>query len=278
MFRSWSSLGMVLLATTSTLAVAQPKFVGVYNHRTVDSVAALYVLPDQTFCYTLIAGALDLLIPGTWQSKASAQGSHNITFTQTSPFPSRFVVAVDDAAQNEPGKPKDSQREIILNGAALSMVQQDMVMGWGNSTRLPDNLAPLFTADQSSFSRRYALPLPADARYLFLGYQDEQGAYRISRFDIGGYRGNRVLVNYSMEAAGAGTQWAAHFDGTHLNMAGADMGAPSALSRETIQQVRQNCLSQQPPADRKIHILPPKNEHPIERIPSRKPWFANEDP
>ncbi len=276
MFKPWTIFSMVLLATTSTMAAAQPKFVGSYQQRTVDSVAALYILPDQTFCYTAIAGALDLMIPGTWQSQAGAAGSHNITFTQTSTFPSRFLVILDDAPQNASDKPKPGQRQIVLNGGALSMMQPDMVMGWGNSTRLPDNLAPLFAAGQSSFQHRYTLPLPADARYLFLGYEDKQGAYQISRFDIASKRTNRVFVNYSIEAAGVGKQWPAVFDGTRLEMEGSNMGTPSALSQETIQKVRQNCLSSQPPDGRKIHILPPQDERRIEGLSGRKPWFGVE--
>lgn len=278
MFKPWSTFSMVLLATTSTLAAAQPKFVGSYHQRTVDSVAALYLLPDQTFCYTAIAGALDLTIPGTWQSQAGAAGKHTLTLTQTSTFPSRFVVILGDAPKNDPDKPKPGQRQIILNGAALSMLQRDMVMGWGNSTRLPDNLAPLFAADQSMFQRRYTLPLPTNARYLFLGYPDRQGAYQVSRFDIASKTDNSVFVNYSIEAAGVGKQWPAVFDGTRLNMEGNDMGAPEALEQEMIQKVRRNCLSNQTSDGRQVHILAPQDERRIERLLRGKPWFDYEDP
>lgn len=263
----------VALLSLGSIATAQtpPGFVGVYTDRTVDSVASLAMLPDQTFCFAMIAGALDVNAPGKWEHVGQEGEDTLLKLTRTRTLPSRFVLASRTPVARIAGQ-KPPPPELVINTAAFSLLQPDVVFGSSDRSETPANLAPMFAPGQNSFSRSERLPL--QHRYLFLGYPTTEGGWKITRFDIGRPR-HPVLINLSEEAAQAGTVWQARFRQGHLYLEQSDLGAPRRLKPGEAQTIRQDCLSAGP-QEAGITLFKPQAEYRIDTLPGKQPWFAQD--
>lgn len=263
----------VLLGAAAIAAAQTPSadFVGVYHDRTADSVTSLAILPDQTFCFAMMAGALDIQAPGKWEYAGTEGQDTLLTFTRTSTLPSRFVLSLHEpvatVAGSDPAKP-----ELIINTAAFAVLQPDAVFGSSDQTDTPANLAPMFSPGQNGFSRSERLPLTH--RYLFLGYPAAEGGWHISRFDIGHPRHN-VRLNLSEEAMQAGTVWQGRFGSGRLLLGqNYDLGTPSPLKPDEAQAVRQNCLNTEPDHPH-ITLFKPQAEYRMDKLPQQRPWFGD---
>lgn len=257
------------LGMTAWAQTPKAEFVGMYQKGSVDSMASLAVLPDQTFCFAMIAGAMDIYAPGKWERLGQDDAVTRLKFTRVSTLPSRFVLVtrspIATVAGEEPEEP-----ELLINTAVFSMLQRDAVFGSSDRPETPDNLAPMFAPNQRVFSPKESLPLTH--RYLFLGYPAPEGGWRISRFDIGRPR-HSVRLILSEEAARAGTVWEAYFHNGELTLNDANMGRPRPFERGEADAVRKGCLSGVPD-DPHITLFQPQAEYRIDKLPQQRPWFG----
>lgn len=229
----------VLLGAAAIAAAQTPSadFVGVYHNRTADSVTSLAILPEQTFCFAMMAGALDIQAPGKWEYAGTEGQDTLLTFTRTSTLPSRFVLSLHEpvatVAGSDPAKP-----ELIINTAAFAVLQPDAVFGSSDQTDTPANLAPMFAPGQNGFSRSERL-------------------------------------NLSEEAMQAGTVWQGRFGSGRLLLGqNYDLGTPSPLKPDEAQAVRQNCLNTEPDHPH-ITLFKPQAEYRMDKLPQQRPWFGD---
>ncbi len=270
------SILFCLLSGLAAAATAAPAFIGVYHDNTVDTVSELVILPDQTFCFAFSGGALDLLTSGTWQARAAGNGQTDLTFTEISPDKNRFAVSLRNLDADHYLAPENKKPQILLNGAALSMMQPDTVFGLGKNRRIPANLAPMFASGQHVFQQTYQLPL-ADNRYLFIGYPDQSDGYKISTFDIHDRQYNTVYVGYNANAARDREQMQAHFDGKNLSLNQQNMGEPQTLNAKDISRIKEYC--QQAPnkhdgEQTNWQRAADLGSTRITQLPLQQPWFA----
>ncbi|MDO4695045.1 MAG: hypothetical protein Q4A62_10600 [Eikenella sp.] len=262
---------LALLGVSAAAAAQTPKaeFVGVYQKGSVDTVASLAVLPDQTFCFAMIAGALDIYAPGKWARLGQDGTGIRLKFTRVSALPSRFVLVtrapIAAIAGEEPEEP-----ELLINTASFSILQRDAVFGSSDRPETPGNLAPMFAPGQRVFSPQENLPLTH--RYLFLGYPVPEGGWRISRFDIGRPRHSVRLV-LSEEAARAGTEWEAYFRNGELTLNDDNMGRPRPFGQGEADAVRKGCLSGAPD-DPRVTLFRPQAEYRVDKLSGNPPWFG----
>ncbi len=250
-----------------------PAFTGYYDMGGTESAGGLYVLPDQRFCLGFTAGAMDIQISGTWQATVMGGKISRLVLTPVSRLPSRYAVFTSDKDEVS-GRPKPAARRLTLNGAAFSMMQDDAVLGWSEQSEPPANMAPLFAQDQYSFSRVYHLDLPANARYVFLGHPLDNGRYQLERFDTGSKR--YIWVNYGERAGQNEPLEAFYIEKEGLMLSGSMLGKPDEISEAARDEIEQYCFAQAAEDDPMPYLAPDVINVELKRLPTAKPWFADE--
>ena len=176
-----------LLGPAPTIAqTAPPSPVGIWNSGTVDSVTRLYVLDDHSYCFTLMAGNLDLIATGRWEKQGETY-----RFTESKTPAPLFPMA---ARQSE--KPSGG-RKLLLDGHMMSYADSP-VIGFLKNRNDPLTLRRLFARDNHSWSEGYDIPaaMIGDARYLVIGgrmdaptgdYADDKasGPYQLYIYELG---------------------------------------------------------------------------------------------
>ena len=154
-----AALAALMGAAPSIAQTTPPSPVGIWNSGTVDSITRLYVLDDHSYCFTLMAGNLDLIATGRWEKQGE---SYRFTESKT-PAP-LFPLA---ARQSE--KPSGG-RALLLDGHMMSYANQP-VIGFLKNRNDPLSLRRLFARDNHSWSEGYDIPaaMIGDARYLVIG-------------------------------------------------------------------------------------------------------------
>lgn len=222
-------------AAAHALSPAEQAFVGEYKGGSVDTVAQLALLDDNTFCFAFMGGSLDLLAAGRW--KAEGQG---IRLQQVRPEKTAFVVL--------PGRKEavGNMVEFDFHGHTLSNARAPAV-AWSADDKPPATLRPLFGKDQNSWSESYKLPpVPlAQARYLYLGDVSEPAPGKQAQVQVVQYRlegAGTVLVAFDeVQAMPLLTPHAEFRDGV-LYFDGDRMGKRRPLAAEAVDEARTACI------------------------------------
>ncbi|MBB6558103.1 hypothetical protein HNP48_000767 [Acidovorax soli] len=228
-------VGALVCAPAQALTEAEKAFVGEYRGGSVDTVAQLALLDDNTFCFAFMGGSLDLLAAGRW--KAEGQG---IRLQQVRPEKTAFVVL--------PGR-KEAQGgmvELDFHGHTLSNARAPAV-AWSADDKPPATLRPLFGKDQNSWSEIYKLPpVPlAQARYLYLGDVTEPAPGKPVEVQVVQYRleaAGSVLVAFDEVQAMPLLTPHAVFKGDVLYLEGDRMGKRRPLAAEAVDEARTACI------------------------------------
>lgn len=228
-------LGALACAPAQALTEAEKAFVGEYRGGSVDTVAQLALLDDNTFCFAFMGGSLDLLAAGRW--KAEGQG---IRLQQVRPEKTAFVVL--------PGR-KEAQGgmvELDFHGHTLSNARAPAV-AWSADDKPPATLRPLFGKDQNSWSESYKLPpVPlAQARYLYLGDMTEPAPGKPVEVQVVQYRleaAGSVLVAFDEVQAMPLLTPHAVFKGDVLYLEGDRMGKRRPLAVQAVDEARTACI------------------------------------
>lgn len=227
--------GALACAPAQALTEAEKAFVGEYRGGSVDTVAQLALLDDNTFCFAFMGGSLDLLAAGRW--KAEGQG---IRLQQVRPEKTAFVVL--------PGR-KEAQGgmvELDFHGHTLSNARAPAV-AWSADDKPPATLRPLFGKDQNSWSESYKLPpVPlAQARYLYLGDVTEPAPGKPVEVQVVQYRleaAGSVLVAFDEVQAMPLLTPHAVFKGDVLYLEGDRMGKRRPLAAQAVDEARTACI------------------------------------
>lgn len=228
-------LGALACVPAQALTEAEKAFVGEYRGGSVDTVAQLALLDDNTFCFAFMGGSLDMLAAGRW--KAEGQG---IRLQQVRPEKTAFVVL--------PGR-KEAQGgmvELDFHGHTLSNARAPAV-AWSADDKPPATLRPLFGKDQNSWSESYKLPpVPlAQARYLYLGDVTEAAPGKPPVVQVVQYRleaAGAVLVAFDEVQAMPLLTPHAVFKGDVLYLEGDRMGKRRPLAAEAVDEARTACI------------------------------------
>ena len=239
--RSACTLAAALLALAASSAThaatpAEAGYVGDYRGGSVDTVTQLALLVDNTFCFAVTGGALDMLMAGRWKSEGTGVRLQQVRPDQTL-FPAfaRKVAALGDRV------------EFDFHGRSLSNARAP-VFAVSADDQPPATLRPLFVADNSTWSESYQLPaLPAQAvRTFYLGEvvdgtPGKPPVVKVVQYRLDG--ANSVRVGFDQLQAMPLMDQRAELQGDMLFLSGSRLGKRRALSPEVEQAVRTGCVA-----------------------------------
>lgn len=180
-----------LLLLPCAVHAAPPSYAGRYAGGGMEYTEELLLTDNGRFCYAFSAGAMDLFGKGSW--RAATEGKD--TFLQLrndAPPPAPFALAVSSAAPDRDGGEPSPQRLLRINTQALAYATGlNLPVAFGSSPNPPDRFKLLYAQENPvGMNRTDTLPIPEDARYLFIGSPRHRMLYR---FNIGSSR--TVMLN-----------------------------------------------------------------------------------
>src|SRR3989344_3852016 len=211
-------------------------YVGEYRGRSVDTITQLALLDDNTFCFAVTGGVLDMLMAGRWKAEGGGVRLQQVRPDQTLfPAYARKVAALG------------AMVEFDFHGPTLSSARAP-VFAVSADDKAPATLRPLFGPDHSSWSENYPLPpLPAEAvRYFYLGDVVEEAPGKPAVVKVVQYRldgANSVRVGFDPLQALPLMSQRAELKGDMLFLSGSRLGRRRALDREVVQAVRTGCIA-----------------------------------
>lgn len=233
----FTALLIAPMAFAQNLSPGEKAYVGGYRQSSVDSLTRLVLLDDNTFCFSVMAGSLDLLAAGHWKSN-----------------PQDASIALHEVRKDKPLFPALSKQvkgrgdsvEFNFDGYSLSNAPSP-VFGFAATDAPPVSLRPLFSPENTSWAARYTLPpVKADkAHYFFIGYVEGDKYGRPSRVKLVQYKlsdGNTVLVGFDEIQATPLMNMSAKFIDDVLFIDGEQFGKKDSLPPEVMQDVRENCI------------------------------------
>jgi hypothetical protein len=151
-----------------TVATFESSFVGSYRQGSVDVLSELVLFKDNTFCYSVTAGALDQMMTGRWAALRAAKESadlRGIYLTEIRPPNATTYPVVGSYL-----KRANNKIEIVFDGRSLSEAYSP-VFAVSNSEVMPETFKPLFSDNMGSWAESYFYPqMQADqAKYLYIG-------------------------------------------------------------------------------------------------------------
>lgn len=215
---------------------AESVYVGEYRGRSVDTITQLALLDDNTFCFAVTGGVLDMLMAGRWKAEGSGVRLQQVRPDQTLfPAYARKVAALG------------AMVEFDFHGPTLSSARAP-VFAVSADDKAPATLRPLFGPDHSSWSENYPLPpLPAEAvRYFYLGDVVEEAPGKPAVVKVVQYRldgANSVRVGFDPLQALPLMSQRAELKGDMLFLSGSRLGKRRALDPEVVQTVRTGCIA-----------------------------------
>lgn len=226
-----------LVAASSAGAVtpAESGYVGEYRGGSVDTVAQLALLDDNTYCFAFTGGALDMVAAGRWKAEGSGVRLQQVRQEETL-FPA-FARKVD--AQG-------AMVEFDFHGHTLSNARAP-VFAVSADDVAPSSLRPLFSEGNSNWSESYKLPpMPAESvRYFYLGDVVDESPGKPSVVKVVQYRlegGNSVRVGFDELQAMPLMDQRAELKGQVLFLSGSRLGQRRPLNPEVLKAVRSGCI------------------------------------
>lgn len=238
--RSACATAAVLAALTVSFALhaatpAESGYVGEYRGGSADTVTQLALLDDNTFCFAVTGGALDMVMAGRWKSEGSGVRLQQVRQDQTL-FPAyvRKVAALG------------ARVEFDFHGQTLSSARAP-VFAVSADDEIPATLRPLFGQNHNTWSESYRLPpLPAESvRYFYLGDVVEPAPGKPAVVKVVQYRldgANSVRVGFDPLQAMPLMDQRAELKGDMLFLSGSRLGKRRALDPEVVQTVRTGCI------------------------------------
>lgn len=215
---------------------AESGYVGEYRGGSVDTVTQLALLDDNTFCFAVTGGALDLVMAGRWKAEGSGVRLQQVRQDQTLfPAYARKVGALGATV------------EFDFHGQTLSNARMP-VFGVSADDNAPATLRPLFGENTNSWAENYALPpLPAESvRYFYLGDVVEGAPGKPPVVKVVQYRldgASSVRVGFDALQAMPLMDQRAELKGNMLFLSGSRLGQRRALAADVEQAVRTGCIA-----------------------------------
>lgn len=239
-----SFFSLMLAAVVSAKnAQAQPpsesEFVGMYTQGGFESQAQIFLLDDNTFCYTFMGGSLDLIKAGRWKH---TKGVSTVNLQEIRPDSQIYPAYGKNLDRLGPPMVR-----INFDGYTLSNARSP-VFAVSNTDKLPTTFRPLFPSGKSRWSGTYSLPLmaPETAKYFIIGDVEVDKferpvklrltQYKIENYDTIRIAFNEMQVNPAMNID-------VQLINNVLHMGGSKFVSKKPLNTETLIDVREQCVN-----------------------------------
>ncbi len=236
------SLTAVCLLASHVANAAPSGYAGSYSSGGVDSVQQLVLLEDQTFCYAVMAGSLDLMAGGHWQEATNP--ADGIDLQEVKAKRTVFPVILNEATTGK-GKVTFDFDGHSFSGASLAA----FTMSGSNSP--PATMRPLFPEDKNGWSPSYTLPAveAAKARYFFLAHavprvdgEREPATVSVTVYALDGNSGD-VRIGFDQVQAMPALRLRAQLQGEELSLEGEPFGNREPLTPDLADAVRRDCIT-----------------------------------
>ena len=241
----------LLLLGAALSARADEPFVGMYRQDKADITVRLLLLDKQRFCFAISAGGIDMHTGGSWQKMDGQNGSIRLRLTEKHlGLPALVMVAnpeMDAKTLAETQQMFGSEKRVVF---LAPLVLQDAIginpaLAFGTKVDWPAAGAfkPLF-AEGQGIERNVKVPMPDNARYVFV--RSEDGS-QIFRFSVGQSRYVRLNPNENEQARRETLDFEFAFDRktrrlTHLkNGTLHHLGRPEKLSPQAQENAWAQC-------------------------------------
>ncbi|MBI3562870.1 MAG: hypothetical protein HY080_14255 [Gammaproteobacteria bacterium] len=216
------------------------EFAGVYTQRDVDSQSQIFILDDNTFCFTFMGGALDLIKAGRWKT-TTTEGTINLQEV-------RLNEPIHPALASNMDRLGAPMVGINFDGYSLSNAYSPVFAVTSTDTP-PTTFRPLFPKQNSSWAETYALPLMTaeKAKYFFIGdvevdaYGRPQQKLRVTQYKLDNY--DAVRIGFNKTQAEPPMNLHARLIKNMLQLDGAAFGSKKPLSPDLIAEVREHCIN-----------------------------------
>ena len=189
----------LLLLGAILSARADEPFVGMYRQDKADITVRLLLLDKQRFCFALSAGGIDMHTGGSWQKMDGQNGSIRLRLTEKRLGLPAVVMAanpeIDAETLAETQQMFGSEKRVVF---LAPLVLQDAIdinpaLAFSTKADWPGEGAfkPLF-AEGQGIERNVKVPMPDNARYVFV--RSEDGS-QIFRFAVGQSQYVRLNAN-----------------------------------------------------------------------------------
>ena len=180
---------VLLLLSGALSARADEPFVGMYRQDDADITARLLLLDKQRFCFAISAGGIDMHTGGSWQKMDGQNGSIRLRLIEKHlGLPALVMVAnpeMDAKTLAETQQMFGKEKRVVF---LAPLVLQDAIdinpaLAFSTKADWPGEGAfkPLF-AEGQGIERNVKVPMPDNARYVFV--RSEDGS-QIFRFAVG---------------------------------------------------------------------------------------------
>lgn len=229
----------VFMSNTYSQSSPESEFVGMYTQSDVDSQSQLFLLDDNTFCFTFMGGTLDLVKTGRWLEN-KAEGTINLQETRpdTSVYPA-LAKNLDRLGTPVVG--------INFDGYLLSNAISPVFAVTSNDTQ-PTTFRPLFPDENFSWASTYALPLMSaeKAKYFFIGdleldAYDRPKRLRVVQYKFGNF--DTVRIGFNEIQSDPAMNMNAQLVNNVLQLDGNTFGSKKTLTLNMIAEVREHCIN-----------------------------------
>lgn len=270
---------------TPTVSPLAARYAGSYRRGSVDTVEQLVLLPDNTYCYAVMAGSLDLFSGGRWQTAGSdPTGSTGITLQEVKPAKPIFPAL----ALTKPGQ----SGQVIFNFHGRSMAKANApVFAVSSTAALPATVQRLFPEDHNGWASSYTLPpmLVATAQYFYIGHLQKDTKKSAARLQMTQYKlgdANSVQIGFdriqAMPLMAFSAQLVKVENEDALQLDGRKFGHKRDLSPKLMQDAQANCIAPalqpetvpaRPRSDGASVLMPVQDFYPNPDAVQTKPWF-----
>jgi hypothetical protein len=266
-----------------TIGPVAARYAGSYRRGSVDSVEQLVLLPDNTYCYAVMAGSLDLFSGGRWQVAPGNNGAL-ITLQEVKPAKPLFPAF----AINTP----DKGTQVVFNFHGRSMSNADApVFAVSANDTPPKTMQRLFSPDHNGWASNYPLPAidAANAQYFYIGHLQREARGQKPRLQVTQYKldnANTVRIGFdriqAMPLIAFSAQLVKNDDEDVLQLDGRKFGRKRELSPKLAEDARANCITPalhpetvpvRPQRDGSSVLVPVKDFYLSPDAVQTKPWF-----
>ncbi|RKF12804.1 hypothetical protein DBZ36_20285 [Alginatibacterium sediminis] len=273
-------LGLCLLSTALQANTAE-NFVGKYSSSERETLAELFLLDDQSFCFVFMGGAVDAKIAGAWKVIDQEESTIELQQTQVEANPHQVRAKLSQRV--------DKKISIVIEGYSTRDINSP-VFAFSKDNQFPQQFRALLPANNSVGRSKYALPLitPADAKYFYLGSEtssnnDGSSEITVSQFKIGLF--DTFQLGFNPQPDMIPESFIAQLNAEGLQFENEFFSAKGELDEATITSVTQQCINAKPQTTNPLAenspwtMLEPSNVTYItDNNINSDPYFGPDDP
>jgi len=242
----------MLFVVSGCATVDQSVFVGKYSERQQESRSDLFLLDNNTFCYTFMGGSLNIVTAGSWTT--SNEEKNTVVLKE------RESDKNIHPAQGQQLNRLDNKISIVVDGYSIADINS-AVFAISKDETPPSKFRPLLPKHNNTGRAYYSFPLfiPDDTKYFYVGSLEKNPNNEANRLQVTQYKiGNNdtIRIAFNNLRNRLPTPFNAQLIDNSLQLNGQHFSQKTELNQQEQQTVSKYCVAQEP--------LPKSNQKELE--------------